>query len=69
MSTHPTPSPPPQARRVLKALLEERPDFRQAETLLEACDREVLKDGLVGVGAGAALLGAVAAIAVAAMRK
>jgi hypothetical protein len=45
------------------------PEFRQAEALLEACDREIIKDGLVGVGAGLSILGAVAAIAVAAMRK
>ena len=45
------------------------PEFRQAEALLEACDKEILRDGMVGLGAGAAIIGAVAAIAVAAMRK
>ncbi|EFN52415.1 hypothetical protein CHLNCDRAFT_138900 [Chlorella variabilis] len=58
-----------EARRTLKGLMQVHPEFRQAEGLLEACDREIVKDGLVGVGAGAAILGAVAAIAVAAMRK
>ena len=53
----------------LPACPQVHPEFRQAEGLLEACDREIVKDGLVGVGAGAAILGAVAAIAVAAMRK
>jgi hypothetical protein len=50
-------------------LLQVHPEFRQAGSLLEVCDKEVLKDGIVGLGAGAAILGAVAAIAVAAMRK
>lgn len=58
-----------EARRTLKAVLEEHPDFRQAETLLEACEREIVKDGLVGVGAGVAVLGVVAAIAAAALKK
>ena len=58
-----------EARRTLKELLGEHPDFRQAETLLEACEREIVKDGLVGVGAGVAVLGVVAAIAAAALKK
>ncbi|PSC68001.1 mitochondrial fission 1 A [Micractinium conductrix] len=58
-----------ESRRMLKSLLETHPDFRQAETLLEACDKEILKDGLVGLGAGAAIVGAVAAIAIAALRR
>lgn len=45
------------------------PEFRQAESLLEACDKEILKDGLVGLGAGAAIVGGIAAIAIAAMRR
>lgn len=45
------------------------PEFRQAEALLEACDKEILKDGLVGLGAGAAIVGGIAAIAIAAMRR
>ncbi|KAI3430291.1 hypothetical protein D9Q98_004887 [Chlorella vulgaris] len=57
------------ARRTLKGLMQVHPEFRQAGSLLEVCDKEVLKDGMVGLGAGAAILGAVAAVAVAAMRK
>jgi hypothetical protein len=46
------------------------PEFRQAQTLLEACEKEILKDGMVGLGAGAAIVaGVVAGIAMAAMRK
>ncbi|KAI8467546.1 MAG: hypothetical protein J3K34DRAFT_430089 [Monoraphidium minutum] len=44
------------ARRSLKALLEEYPDFRQAQALASECDDLVLRDGLMGVGViGAAL--------------
>lgn len=45
------------------------PEFRQASTLLTAVEADIVKDGLVGVGAGAALLGVIGAIAYAAMRK
>ncbi len=45
------------------------PEFRQAEALLEACDKEIMRDGLVGLGAGAAIVGGIAAIAIAAMRR
>jgi hypothetical protein len=45
------------------------PDFRQAQTLLDAAESEVIKDGLVGVGAGAAVLGAVIGIVAAVARK
>ncbi len=48
--------------------LQVHPEFRQAETLLEACEHEIVKDGLVGVGAGAAIA-AVAAIAIAALSR
>ena len=58
-----------EARRTLRSLMEVHPDFRQADSLLEACESEIIKDGLVGVGAGAAILGVVGAIAVAALRK
>ena len=57
------------ARTTLKEALTEYPDFRQAESLLDAVESEIVKDGLVGVGAGAALLGVVGAIAIAAMKK
>ena len=52
----------------LEPLEQVHPEFRQAETLLEACEHEIVKDGLVGVGAGAAIL-AVATIAIAALRR
>jgi hypothetical protein len=58
-----------EARRTLQAALVEFPDFRQADALLDACEAEVVHDGLVGVGAGAAILGVVAAVAVAALKK
>lgn len=56
--TPPLPRPPKQVH----------PEFRQAESLLEACEHEIVKDGLVGVGAGAAIA-AVAAIAIAALSR
>jgi hypothetical protein len=37
--------------------------------LLEECEREIVKDGLVGVGAGAAIIGAIAAVAAVALSK
>jgi hypothetical protein len=37
--------------------------------LLDAVEHEIVKDGLIGVGAGAAILGIVASIAIAAMKK
>ena len=49
--------------------LQAHPDFRQAQTLLDAAESEVIKDGLVGVGAGAAVLGAVIGIVAAVARK
>lgn len=58
-----------EARRALKELLEDFPEFRQAESLLDACETEIVKDGLIGVGAGAAALGIVTAIAVAALKR
>ncbi len=39
------------------------PEFRQAEALADACDKEVIKDGLVGLGAGAAIIAVVGIIA------
>ena len=51
-----------------RALPQVHPEFRQAQSLLDACDREIIKDGLVGVGAGAAIA-AVAAIAIAALSR
>lgn len=58
-----------EARTTIKALLEEHPDFRQAAALLDATEAEIVKDGLIGVGAGAAVLGVVGAIVFAAMKK
>ena len=57
------------ARNTLKSILDEYPDFRQAQSLLESTEHEIVKDGLIGVGAGAAVLGVVAGIVIAAMRK
>ena len=54
------------ARQTLKGLLAAHPDFRQAETLLEHVETEVVKDGLIGIGAGAAILGVVTTVAIAA---
>jgi hypothetical protein len=45
------------------------PEFRQAEALLEHCEHEIVKDGLIGVGAGAAVVGLVTALAVALAKK
>ena len=57
------------SRKTLKGILVEYPDFRQAESLLESVEHEVVVDGLVGVGAGAAIIGVVAGIAVALLKK
>lgn len=57
------------ARQTLKDLLSQYPDFRQAQTLLDAVEQEVVKDGLIGLGAGAAIIGIVAGIAVAASKR
>lgn len=54
------------ARKTLKDLLNAHPDFRQAESLLEHVENEVVKDGLIGIGAGAAILGVVTTVAIAA---
>ena len=58
-----------EARRILKTVMETNPDFRQAANLLEAAEKEIIKDGLVGVGAGAAIVGAIAAVVVALAKK
>ncbi|KAI8113245.1 hypothetical protein M9435_003249 [Picochlorum sp. BPE23] len=55
------------ARETLQGLLKVNPDFRQAESLLEHVENELVKEGLIGIGAGAAILGVVGAIAVASM--
>lgn len=57
------------ARKSLKELLDEYPEFRQARALLDAVENEIVKDGLIGIGAGAAIVGVVAGIAVAVMKK
>lgn len=51
------------ARKTLKSTLELYPEFRQAESLLDSVESELVKDGLVGLGAGAVVVGAIAAIA------
>lgn len=58
-----------EARETLKNLLEEFPEFRQAESLLETVENEIVKEGLIGVGVGAAVVGVLGALAVSAMRK
>jgi len=57
------------ARATLKEAIDKFPDFRQAESLLDAVESEIVKDGMVGVGIGAAIVGVIAAVAVGAMRK
>lgn len=54
-----------QARSTLQGLLDRHPDFRQAETLLEHVENQIVKDGLIGIGAGAAIIGVVGTIALA----
>lgn len=49
--------------------LQGNPEFRQAESLLKSVDEDIVRDGLVGVGAGAAVIGVIGAIAYAALRK
>jgi mitochondrial fission 1 protein len=56
-----------EARRVLKSLLEEHPEFRQGSNLLELVEKEIVKDGLIGASVAAAVLGVVAVVAGAAM--
>jgi fission 1 protein len=53
------------ARQTLKSLLEAYPDFRQADALLEHVENEVVKDGLIGIGAGAAIIGVLGTVAIA----
>jgi len=55
-----------EARSILQKLLDMYPEFRQAESLLEHVEAGLVKEGLVGVGIGAALLG-VGAVAVSAL--
>lgn len=57
------------ARKTLKAIMVEYPDFRQAESLLESCEEQIVIDGIVGVGAGAAIIGIVAGMAIALLKK
>ncbi|KAL6766817.1 hypothetical protein ACKKBG_A37475 [Auxenochlorella protothecoides x Auxenochlorella symbiontica] len=57
------------ARTTLRDLLKGNPEFRQAESLLKSVDEDIVRDGLVGVGAGAAVIGVIGAIAYAALRK
>lgn len=54
-----------QARSTLQGLVESHPDFRQAETLLDYVENEIVKEGIIGIGAGAAILGVVGTIAIA----
>lgn len=45
------------------------PDFRQAQSLLEGVESDIVKDGLIGVGAGATIAVAVGAILYAALKR
>ncbi len=58
-----------EARRSLKEVLLVSPDFRQAETLQAAVDDKILREGLLGVGVGAAVLGVGLAILFSSGRK
>lgn len=58
-----------EARRVLQCILEKYPNFRQAATLLDDVEKEVIKDGLIGAGVGVAIIGAISAIAISALKK
>lgn len=57
-----------EARRLVQELLRREPEFRQARQLEELVEAEIVKDGLVGVGAGVAILGVIGAIAIAAAK-
>eukprot|EP00884_Botryococcus_braunii_P002286 jgi/Botrbrau1/12058/Bobra.0295s0013.1 len=46
-----------QARKQLAALLQVNPECRQAQTLKAAVDDQVVKEGLIGIGIGAGVLG------------
>ncbi|GLC36733.1 hypothetical protein PLESTB_000788600 [Pleodorina starrii] len=53
-----------ESRRELATLLQEHPGFRQAEFLRGLVEDAIVKEGLVGVGAGVALAGVVALAAI-----
>jgi fission 1 protein len=57
------------ARRALRALLTDHPDFRQAAALAQECDDLVLRDGLVGVGVLGGVLGVGLGLLVGASRR
>ena len=57
------------ARQTLKETLAQYPDFRQASSLLDSVENELVKDGLVGLGAGAAVIGVIAAVVAATSRR
>ena len=51
------------ARRQLDELLKVAPSSRQFLQLKEACEQQIVKEGLVGIGIGSAILG-IAAVAI-----
>lgn len=51
-----------EARREVSALLQESPEFRQADVLKGLIEDAIVKEGLVGVGIGAAVLGVALAV-------
>ena len=51
------------AKRQLEELLKVAPHRRQAQLLSEACEQQIIKEGLLGIGIGSAVLG-IAALAI-----
>lgn len=51
------------AKRQLEELLKVAPNGRQAQVLREACEQQIIKEGLLGIGIGSAVLG-IAALAI-----
>ncbi|GIL64459.1 hypothetical protein Vafri_18375 [Volvox africanus] len=57
------------ARRELSSLLQEHPGFRQAEFLRGLAEDAIVREGLMGVGIGAALAGVALAVFLGSGRK
>jgi len=49
--------------------LQEFPESRQARDLLDNVETEIVKDGVVGIGAAVGVMGIIATIVVAASKK
>lgn len=63
------PSPPPTPPPPIPARPQESPDFRQAEFLKGLVEDCIVKEGLVGVGIGAAVIGVALAVIFGGSRK